>query len=190
MESQRVRHDWETELNWFWEKQEILCLGEHIFWKSTLEGLTESMSPLTHRDTLPWRGTNLMHLRCPFSILLLPRSPEWKAKEDPMSHYYRLSSVPQAPACSIMYQTILSLLKRLQSNTAEFVSKDRVSSVHFLISILATYPCNVSTFPLTWTTILITPSLFLTWRMLMLSDGSLSTFIINPSHTSLLNYFS
>ena len=40
MASQRVRHDWETELNWFWEKQEILCLREDIFWKSTLEGLT------------------------------------------------------------------------------------------------------------------------------------------------------
>ena len=110
-----------------------------------------------------------------------------KAKEDLMSPYDLLPSAPQASACSVMYQIMLSLLKRLQSNTAEFVSSDSISSMHFLIRILATYPCNVSTFPLTWTTILITPSLFLTWKMLMLSDGSLFTVVINPSHTSLLN---
>ena len=154
----------------------------------TLEGLTDAVT--SHPRWHTCHGVGEPNSRSRQGVPSLSRCHQGflkKAKEDLMSPYDLLPSAPQASACSVMYQIMLSLLKRLQSNTAEFVSRDSISSVHFLSRILATYPCNVSTFPLTWTTILITPSLFLTWKMLMLSDGSLFTVVTNPSHTSLLN---
>lgn len=54
---------------------------------------------------------------------MLPRFLQWKAKEDPVSLYDPRSSAPQVPACSVLYLTLLSLLKRMLSSPAEFVSR-------------------------------------------------------------------
>lgn len=103
--------------------------GRESVFKPTLDRFTDPVSSLAHCDTCAISGLSsyVFELVYPFSILLLPRFLQRKAKEDLETFYVpsssHLCSPSMCPFYPVLTLSLLSLLRRLLRSTAEIVCR-------------------------------------------------------------------